>query len=781
MSEDPMDYQIRVMGMPSTKTEEETGSMSTTAKMGASETESSRNGGIGLHVPLPFTLPIPRSVERADAMAPRPPLSESSPANYKESSADGKESVVDAACSNATYDVFLSHLQRNAQDAVISLQMFLQQARPGIKCFIDLDVDMKGDLTGTLRDGVINSSAFIFFITDGILESEWCAQELRWAVQYEKNIVLVRETDTRHGGLDMKEFFPQVPEDLLEVFKNTIAIPWYREPAFRSVSIESILKACQLEDTFAQDLERLADIRQNLTAIFKRNTETSTCLDVMERNSWAIRVVLIIGGFHRFKSPRVDTMYALIFNFSFWLCGTLCAANLVYQCVPFQLLMTDALTAYVHFPAWQSWYCWRAFVKSHGADELLARVMADPERAYTVGVICRVCGWIILIVQTAMVCDVLAGFSLPGTMGYLEVEGAPHMHGGHFPDAGGDTFAYLHAFLMWVVIPPVIASMFASYSMFAFIALLHFLDARSMYQKLLDTMSMLGSFFNLADTNKVSFSEMPDATPSCRDDAPTPTNKGSGTPVHRTISGSTNQATEDSQSQSEQPFASGRTASSLLGGIVGTLASDGLAGQSIGGQSTLSPSTAANRANATAEEERHHAAMERELCQMAVDVVRMLFDGVQLRIDHTCECMGNLWLHLVFFSTCQVLAITASLQNRVANSEVYDSYTWWWALQDFFHLGGGLTLLVVSMAIFCVVTAYLRAVYRSLGELCGIAGCPPSITSTLLSMVSRDLGMHILGKNVYIDATQALNFGFVIVVVVMNATITVVNSLNGTW
>ena len=28
------------------------------------------------------------------------------------------------------------------------------QARPGIKIFIDLDVDMKGDLTGTLEEGV---------------------------------------------------------------------------------------------------------------------------------------------------------------------------------------------------------------------------------------------------------------------------------------------------------------------------------------------------------------------------------------------------------------------------------------------------------------------------------------------------------------------------------------------------------------------------------------------------------------------------------------------------
>eukprot|EP00971_Amphidinium_carterae_P025808 509145-Amphidinium_carterae.1 len=35
-------------------------------------------------------------------------------------------------------------------------------------------------------------------------------QELRWAVQYDKNIVLVRETDERHGGIEMNMFLQQL-------------------------------------------------------------------------------------------------------------------------------------------------------------------------------------------------------------------------------------------------------------------------------------------------------------------------------------------------------------------------------------------------------------------------------------------------------------------------------------------------------------------------------------------------------------------------------------------
>lgn len=56
---------------------------------------------------------------------------------------------------------------------------------------------MRDGLQETIRRGVQTCGAFLFFITDGILGSPWCLQELRWAVQYGKNIVIVRETDAR--------------------------------------------------------------------------------------------------------------------------------------------------------------------------------------------------------------------------------------------------------------------------------------------------------------------------------------------------------------------------------------------------------------------------------------------------------------------------------------------------------------------------------------------------------------------------------------------------------
>ena len=52
-----------------------------------------------------------------------------------------------------TNDIFLSHLQRNAQNTVIAMNLFLRDAAPNIRTFIDLEVNMnkKGGLTTILE------------------------------------------------------------------------------------------------------------------------------------------------------------------------------------------------------------------------------------------------------------------------------------------------------------------------------------------------------------------------------------------------------------------------------------------------------------------------------------------------------------------------------------------------------------------------------------------------------------------------------------------------------
>ena len=61
------------------------------------------------------------------------------------------------------YDMFLSHLQKNAQNTVIAMNLFLKEASPSIRTFIDLETNMskKGGLTKTLRESVRRTRALV--------------------------------------------------------------------------------------------------------------------------------------------------------------------------------------------------------------------------------------------------------------------------------------------------------------------------------------------------------------------------------------------------------------------------------------------------------------------------------------------------------------------------------------------------------------------------------------------------------------------------------------------
>jgi len=76
--------------------------------------------------------------------------------------------------------------------------------------------------------------------------------ELRWALEARRNLIFVMETDDRHGKPNMEELIQRCPDDLKSVFTQHEIIPWFRDPEFRSVSVEKILRSC------AKDPRRMA-------------------------------------------------------------------------------------------------------------------------------------------------------------------------------------------------------------------------------------------------------------------------------------------------------------------------------------------------------------------------------------------------------------------------------------------------------------------------------------------------------------------------------------------
>mmetsp|Transcript_9470 Transcript_9470/g.15038 ORF Transcript_9470/g.15038 Transcript_9470/m.15038 type:complete len:217 (-) Transcript_9470:83-733(-) len=144
--------------------------------------------------------------------------------------------------SEGKFDFFLSHKQSEAQDAVATMIFDLTQARPSIKVWLDLEQNLEQELRAEgMEEGVRDSKVFLFYCTKDIAFSKYCLMELGWAIKYQKKIVLVAETDPRHGAIEISTLRDRMPEDMQRVFEENVAIPWYRDPAHRAVSVQRII------------------------------------------------------------------------------------------------------------------------------------------------------------------------------------------------------------------------------------------------------------------------------------------------------------------------------------------------------------------------------------------------------------------------------------------------------------------------------------------------------------------------------------------------------------
>lgn len=157
------------------------------------------------------------------------------------------------------------------------------------------------------------------------------------------------------------------------------------------------------QDEHANELQKLQVTKKQLMAVVKLSKSSTTAFDIIQQRSMMLKIVIIMGGFGTFKSKKAQRLYDIIFNVSFWTCGSVCALNLIYQKMPYHNLPTDMLTAYVHLPAWQSWLIWRRFVKTQGCAELLAKAQSNQDRAKKLNTILRFGGWLVLLVQCVMV------------------------------------------------------------------------------------------------------------------------------------------------------------------------------------------------------------------------------------------------------------------------------------------------------------------------------------------------------------------------------------------
>ncbi|XRB25061.1 TIR domain-containing protein [Pseudoscourfieldia marina] len=94
------------------------------------------------------------------------------------------------------FHFFISHAQANGQDQVHAITRDLEMR--GIKVWRDMD---QAQITWAgMKKGVEKSLVFMLFLTKGAIARTWVQMEVLHAISLKKPIILVNETDKRHGG-----------------------------------------------------------------------------------------------------------------------------------------------------------------------------------------------------------------------------------------------------------------------------------------------------------------------------------------------------------------------------------------------------------------------------------------------------------------------------------------------------------------------------------------------------------------------------------------------------
>mmetsp|Transcript_10259 Transcript_10259/g.27318 ORF Transcript_10259/g.27318 Transcript_10259/m.27318 type:complete len:316 (+) Transcript_10259:108-1055(+) len=114
---------------------------------------------------------------------------------------------------------------------------------PGVRLFLDVeDLDNAGGI-GALEQIVGRCGGLIVFLSDGYFASKNCQRELTAAVDQALPLVLVRERDKDHGGLDADLLRKQCPVEIKDRIFSRPLIEWHRIGEFQVVSLRQIGQA----------------------------------------------------------------------------------------------------------------------------------------------------------------------------------------------------------------------------------------------------------------------------------------------------------------------------------------------------------------------------------------------------------------------------------------------------------------------------------------------------------------------------------------------------------
>ncbi len=122
---------------------------------------------------------------------------------------------------------FISHHQADASFQVLWLgerieKELKEQGKPLTKSWVDKK--QKATVEG-MHEGVRLSQDFILFLSKEVLTRPFCLNEIRMALKYRKNVILVFQTDARNGGVP-GPFTGYYGPELEKAFPNADDYKW---------------------------------------------------------------------------------------------------------------------------------------------------------------------------------------------------------------------------------------------------------------------------------------------------------------------------------------------------------------------------------------------------------------------------------------------------------------------------------------------------------------------------------------------------------------------------
>ncbi|KAF5831870.1 armadillo-type protein [Dunaliella salina] len=132
--------------------------------------------------------------------------------------------ALDSSDVGKTYDVFLSHKRTDAKDFARALYNLL--VLRGVSAFLDFEYQEELQLETGLSKLVASCRNFVFVLTDNVLASKWCLQELEAALDHNVNIILLVKEGSRWQDENGVKFSPfpgpnivsELPEKLQPIF-----------------------------------------------------------------------------------------------------------------------------------------------------------------------------------------------------------------------------------------------------------------------------------------------------------------------------------------------------------------------------------------------------------------------------------------------------------------------------------------------------------------------------------------------------------------------------------